>query len=165
MTTSIRAGTRADLSALCALYEPYVRETAVTFDLTPPTLAQREAWYDERFVETDDVFLAIERDGEPVGFGWSGPWRSKAAYFRSTELSVYLAHGHTGRGLGSQLLSTLIDTMRARGRHRALGGVTVPNPASRAMLTKHGFVSVGVFSEVGDKFGKFWDVEWFERAL
>lgn len=148
-----------------ATYEPYVRETGITFDLEPPTLMQRQRWFEERFVQGNEIFLAVEADQRVIGFGWSGPFRPKAAYARSTELSIYLSKDHLGAGHGSALLRALLDEARARGRRRALGGVALPNPASRAMLLRHGFTPVGVFKEVGEKLGRLWDVEWFERAL
>jgi phosphinothricin acetyltransferase len=164
MSYRIRAGVITDLPALNAVYDPYVRETAVTFDLSPLSLEQRQAWFRERFVEDDDVFLVLD-DGGPVGFAWSGPFRSKAAYRSSAEVSVYLAPTHRAQGHGSAMLRELLTELEARGRHRALGAVTLPNPASLALMARHGFVSVGVFSEVGEKLGRYWDVEFFERAL
>jgi phosphinothricin acetyltransferase len=165
MTATIRAAGAEDLPTLCAIYDPYVRETAITFDLEPPTLRERQRWFEERFVEGNEVFLAVELEGRVIGFGWSSPFRPKAAYARSAELSIYLANDRLGAGHGSALLSALLDEVRARGRRRALGGVALPNPASRAMLQRHGFTPVGVFEEVGEKLGRLWDVEWFSRAL
>ena len=43
--------------------------------------------------------------------------------------------------------------------------MTLPNPASAALHHKFGFRSIGVFHEVGRKFGRYWDVEWFEKGL
>ena len=49
--------------------------------------------------------------------------------------------------------------------HRAVAGITLPNPASLALHARFGYRSIGVFDEVGRKFGRFWSVQWLERAL
>jgi phosphinothricin acetyltransferase len=43
----IRPGERADLPAIDAIYDPYIRETAITFDLEPFGTERREAWFDQ----------------------------------------------------------------------------------------------------------------------
>jgi phosphinothricin acetyltransferase len=49
--------------------------------------------------------------------------------------------------------------------HRAVAGITVPNQASFALHARFGYEPVGVFGEQGRKFGRYWDVAWFEKAL
>ena len=49
--------------------------------------------------------------------------------------------------------------------HRAYGGVALPNPASVTLHERLGFKLVGTFREVGFKFGKYWNVSWFEKDL
>ena len=44
-------------------------------------------------------------------------------------------------------------------------GYTLPNDGSARLHDFFGFKNVGVFSEVGYKFGKYWDVQWTERLL
>jgi len=56
------------------------------------------------------------------------------------------------------------DNWRAVTNLRTLEG-QVGNLASNALHQRFGFKSIGVFSEVGRKFGKFWDVMWMERPL
>ena len=41
----------------------------------------------------------------------------------------------------------------------------MPNPASLALHRRFGFTEVGVFSSVGRKFDRYWDVVWLERPL
>ena len=49
--------------------------------------------------------------------------------------------------------------------HRAGGGITLPNPASIALHRSFGFEPVGIFHQVGYKFGRYWDVQWFQKEL
>jgi phosphinothricin acetyltransferase len=161
----IRPARAADLADLTELYNHYIRETAITFDLVPFTLEQRRAWL-EGFGETGRHRLFVaEAAGRAVGFASSHQFRTKAAYDTSVETSVYLAPGHTGRRLGTRLYQVLFEALRGENVHRALAGITLPNPASVALHRRFGFESVGVFAEVGYKFERFWDVEWFQRPV
>jgi phosphinothricin acetyltransferase len=49
--------------------------------------------------------------------------------------------------------------------HRALAGIAQPNEASVALHRRFGFHLVAHFSEQGRKFDRYWDVDWYERAL
>lgn len=164
MHALIRPATHGDMGSLNAIYNHYITTSAITFDVEPWTQEQRAAWLDQRIGSGERV-LAAELDGRAIGFGWTGPFRPKAAYRTTAELSVYLHADACGRGVGSALLEALLAELRQMDRHVALGGLTIPNPASRAMLVRHGFTSVGVLREVGFKLGRFWDVEWLERRV
>jgi phosphinothricin acetyltransferase len=107
-----------------------------------------------------------ERARAIQGYASSRAFRERAAYDRSVETSIYLAPDAVGHGLGSRLYGQLLETLEAESRvHRAYGGVALPNEASVALHLRLGFKQVASFSEVGFKFGRFWDVVWFERAL
>jgi phosphinothricin acetyltransferase len=91
-------------------------------------------------------------------------WRPKAAYDTTVETTVYCAPEVVGKGIGSRLYAALFEALRGEDIHRFVAGYTLPNPATAALHERLGFKVVGVFSEVGRKFGKYWDVCWTERA-
>jgi len=80
-------------------------------------------------------------------------------------LSVYVDHDHVGQGVGSALYARLIEDLRVLDIHRALAGITLPNPGSVALHRRFGFTEVGRFPDQGRKFGRYWDVAWFERPV
>ena len=106
-----------------------------------------------------------EAGGAVTGYATASPFRPKAAYAPTVETTVYLAPGHAGRGTGRALYGTLLDACAAAGFHRAVAGITLPNPASAALHERLGFALVGVFSEVGHKHGAWHDVAWYQLAL
>jgi phosphinothricin acetyltransferase len=161
----IRAAEVRDLPALTALYNHYVAHTVVTFDLQPWTVEQRAEWFSHYATTGPHRLLVGERDGLLVGYASSGTFRAKAAYGRSVETSIYLDHRHRGRGDGRRLYQGLLDVLASAPVHRAFAGVALPNDASVALHRRLGFTSIGVFREVGFKFGRYVDVEWFEASV
>jgi len=161
----IRRVTQDDLPALLDIYNHYVANTPVTFDIEPRTLEQRQAWFDS-FAPTGrhQCFVAA-RGGQPIGWAGSGRFKDRAAYDTSVETSIYLAPGEVGKGLGRRLYQTLFEALAGEDVHRAFGGITLPNEASVGLHLAMGFSHVGTYREVGRKFGRFWDVGWYGLAL
>lgn len=162
---TIRHASPSDLGPLTALYNHFVENTPITFDLEPLTEEARSSWLDQ-FTRTGryQIFVA-ESDGAIAGYACSQRFRVKRAYETSVETSIYLAPGEQGKGLGSRLYRTLFESIGNEDLHRAYAGVTHPNEASVAFHRKFGFRSIGIYREVGRKMGRYWDVEWLEKIL
>lgn len=165
MATRIRHAEGGDAEALNRIYNHYIVETPITFDLEPATLAARVDWLSGFSTGGRHQCLVADVDGVAVGWACSKQFRTKAAYDTSVETSIYLDASATGSGLGSRLYQALFEALDGQDLRRALGGVTLPNAASVALHRRFGFESVGVFSEVGRKFDRYWDVQWFEKPL
>ncbi|MEE4546093.1 N-acetyltransferase family protein [Streptomyces sp. V4-01] len=168
MEVQVSPGDEADLAALTDIYNHYVRATAITFDVTPVTLGERRPWL-LAHPEDGPHRLLVARDtrtGDGIlGYATSSPFRPKAAYATSVETSIYLAPGAGGRGVGTLLYERLFAALRSEDVHRAYAGVTLPNEASIRLHERFGFERVGVYREVGRKFGVYHDVAWFEKRL
>lgn len=184
----VRAGVEADLEALTDLYNHYVRETAITFDTEPFTPEQRRPWLlshpqdgPHRLVVAHEAPAAPDAagvagpaadpaapgngTGKILGYATSSPFRPKPAYGTSVEVTVYCAPDATGRGIGTLLYKALFEALEGEDLHRAYAGIAQPNPGSDALHTRFGFRHVGTYAEVGRKFGRYWDVAWYEKAL
>ena len=131
----------------------------------PKTLQQRQVWLDSFASSGRHQCFVAARDGHAIGWACSGKLREKAAYATSVEASIYLAPGEQGKGLGRRLYQTLFDALAEETVHRAFGGITQPNEASVGLHLAMGFSHVGTYREVGRKFGRFWDVAWYGRAI
>ena len=162
---AIRRGRSSDLDAITRIYAHYVVTTHVTFDLEPPEPKRQRAWF-EQFTETGRHQLFVSDAGEEVvGFACSTPFKSRAAYAISIETAVYLAPEAIGGGVGGRLMRALLDALAHSDVHRAYAGVALPNEASEALHIKLGYRRIGVLTEVGKKFDRYWDVAWFEKRL
>jgi phosphinothricin acetyltransferase len=162
---AIRPGTAEDIADLTEIYNHFVRETHVTFDIEPFSTAQRLEWLEHyRPRGRHRIFVAVT-GGRVIGFATSSPYRAKRAYETSVETSVYCRPEAHGRGVGSALYTALFDALANEDVHRAYGGVALPNDASESLHRKFGFERVAIFSEQGRKFGRYWDVAWYERRF
>ncbi|MGW7817116.1 N-acetyltransferase family protein [Streptomyces puniciscabiei] len=163
----VRAGVEGDLDALTAIYNHYARETAITFDTAIFTPEERRPWLLSH-PEDGPHRLMVATDAESqqiLGYATSSPYRPKPAYVTSVEVSVYVAPDAGRRGIGSLLYDALFKALAGEDVHRAYAGIAQPNEASERLHARFGFRHVGTYREVGRKFGRYWDVAWYEKDL
>jgi len=161
----VRPAKEDDLSAINDIYNHYVQESHVTFDLEPTTMESRQEWFGHYTNKGPHrLFVAVE-DGQVIGFASSSAFKSRPGYATSVETSVDVAPEHSGRGTGARLYEKVFDALKGQDVHRAYAGIALPNPASIALHERFGFKRVALFTEPGRKFDRYWDVAWFEKAL
>jgi phosphinothricin acetyltransferase len=161
----VREATRADLPAAAAIYDAAALDTPATFDMRDYGLPWWEAQLAACAGTPGRFLLVAEDEGRVVGYAKSGKFRDKAAYDSTCETSVYVAADARGKGVGDALYRELLGRLDASGLRLAVGGITLPNEASERLHRAHGFTAVGTFNEVGVKFGRAWDVVWYQRPL
>jgi phosphinothricin acetyltransferase len=161
---SIRNAVRADLPRITDIYNYYVLSTVVTFDLEPYTTERRAAWFEQFGTMGRHRLLVAEEMGAIVGYAGTTRFRPKAAYDTTVETTIYCAPASAGKGIGSTLYGALFEMLKEEDVNRFVAGYTLPNAASAALHARFGFRPVGVFSQVGRKFGKYWDVQWLEKT-
>lgn len=162
--STIRAATIADAEAIAEIYNHYIAKTVVTFEeeaVPPSEVAQRikVVW------SASLPWLVAEVGGQVAGYAYSNKWHGRSAYRFSTEITVYLAPAHVGRGIGSKLYGQLFPILRDRGIHAVIGGIALPNEASVALHEKFGLEKVAHFKEAGYKFDRWIDVGYWQRIL
>ena len=162
----IRPAVLDDLPALTEIINHYVLHSHATFDVSPSTPEQRLPWFhDHSCGQRYQMLVAEEPALGVVGFACSGRHRAKEAYDTTVETTVYCKSDCVGRGLGTLLYNALFDVLVGQDIHRMVAGIAQPNDASNALHHRLGFQVIGTYSQVGRKFGKYWDVLWMERPL
>jgi phosphinothricin acetyltransferase len=165
MEIAIRRAVRADVPALLDIYNHYVLNTPITFDVEPRTLAQREEWF-SHFEASGRYQCFVAALGQAaIGWASSHRFKDRAAYDTSVETSIYLAPDAGGKGIGRKLYAGLFAALTKEDVHRAFGGISLPNEASIGLHRALGFSHVGTYREVGRKFGQFWDVAWYQKEM
>ncbi len=160
---SVRPATVADAASVHAIYAPVVEHTAISFEEVPPTIEEMAARI--RATSMAYPYLIAERDGVVVGYAYASQHRTRAAYRWSVDVTVYIAEGARRSGVGSALYAQLFAELAARGFHAAFAGIALPNPGSVALHERMGFEALGIYREVGSKFGRWHDVGWWQRLL
>ena len=162
-TMLIRPATELDAEACAAIYAPYVTDTAITFEIEPPTPAEMV----ERITRAQEThaWLVLESDGRVVGYAYGTPMKPRAAYRWSCEVSIYLELGRRRTGGGRALYEALFERLTERGYRTAVAGMTLPNDASLGLHAALGFEPIGTYRNIGWKRNAWHDVTWAQRTL
>jgi phosphinothricin acetyltransferase len=152
--------------AIAAIYAQAAATSAATFDLE----GKSESWWREAIAGADPgkghmTLVALGPDDEVLGYAKSGEYMERAAYDTTCLTSVYVADGGRGKGVGGALYDELFERLEQTDLRLAVAGIAEPNEASTRLHLSRGFTFVGRFTDVGTKFGRSWDVSWYQRPL
>ncbi len=159
----IRLATEADAEAMLAIYTPVVLETAISFEIEPPSLDEFKTRIRSTLARTP--WLVCEIDGDVAGYAYAGALRTREAYQWSVEITVYVHADYRRLGVGSAVYTSLFDCLRLQGFMNAYGGIALPNPGSVGLHESMGFFHIGTYRNVGYKFGAWHDVGWWQLEL
>jgi len=159
----VRPAKLEDAAQISDIYNYYIINTTVTFEKTPISAEDMK----ERIEKTTVKYpwLVIEVDNMIQGYAYATEWKPRGAYRHSVESTVYLRHGQSGTGYGSQLYGKLIEVLEHLNVHTVIGGIAQPNEGSIALHEKFGFKKVAHFKEVGYKFDEWVDVAYWQLIL
>lgn len=174
MGGKIRLVTPNDTAAIQAIYAPYVNETTISFELTPPTVDEMGtriqktlAKYPWLVYELDSIATGPEAATQPTiaGYVYASSHRERSAYQWSVDVSVYIDPRYHRRHIGRGLYTALFDLLREQGYVNAYAGIALPNAGSVGIHTSLGFKPVGIYQHVGYKLGGWHDVGWWVLHL
>ena len=165
MSVTVVPAEAGHLDEVAAIYARTAESSPATFDLEGKPLE----WWERALAHSDPVaghLLVVALDSDHVlGYAKSSEFRDKPAYSTTAEVSVYVDEPARERGVGHALYADLIGRLERSELLLAAAGITEPNPASTRLHVAHGFERVGTFQRVGVKFGRAWDVTWYQRSL
>lgn len=163
MNRRLRPARLEDVDALLAIYEPYVLNTAVTFEYVVPC---RDDFAGRlRHIGEEYPWLVLEEEGRITGYAYASRHMERAAYQWNAVLSVYVDGNFLGHGRGRCLYAALLDLLTLQGIRNVYGCVTVPNAASDALHAAFGFQLVGEFPASGYKLGAWHGIRWYGKSL
>jgi L-amino acid N-acyltransferase YncA len=159
----IRSASPADAVAIQRIYAPIVAETVISFEDVPPTVEEMAG----RIAATlpSHPYLVALMEGQVAGYAYASQHAERVAYRHSVNVTVYIAANARMRGVGTALYRELLPQLQQRGFHAAFAGIALPNDGSVALHESVGFQPVGIYREVGFKFGRWHDVGWWQRLL
>lgn len=169
----IRPVRLSDAKRLSEIYAPYVKETAITFEIEAPDAKEFERRI-KKTVKSYPYLVAENDDGVVVGYAYASAFHERAAFSISAEISVYTDGAFRHQGLGRRLLTELERQMKAAGIQNSNSAIAVPvNDIPDEYLDcnswqfhEHmGYKEAGRFHCVAKKFGRYYDLLWMEKWL
>lgn len=156
---------RSRAPEILAILNEAIEHSTALYDYQPRTPAMMEVWFDAKEKNRSPVIGAIDERSRLLGFASYGPFRSWPAYKYTVEHSVYVDKDCRGHGVGSLLLAAIIDRARQQDYHTLIGGIDADNAVSIALHTRFGFEFCGRVRHAGFKFGRWLDLDFYQRIL
>ncbi len=160
---AIRFAQEEDAGKILAIYEPYIKETAVTFEYRTPTLDEFSKRI--RDISKDYPYLVCVSEESIIGYAYAHKHMEREAYQWNAELSVYINKNYFRCGIGGTLYGALMDILRLQNVRNVYGGVTLPNTSSEKLHEYLGFKKLGVYHDAGYKCGLWHNVAWYEKGI
>ena len=162
----LRAATSEDVMQITEIYNYYVINSVVTFDIEKST---EETWLDKLEYLNGlglPFIVAQSASGNVLGFAYVAPWRAKAAYRRTVENTIYLRPAAIGKRLGTKLLAELIDRSKAAGVKEIVAVISDKGAdTSIALHEAFGFKKQGHLAKVGFKFNRWLGTILLQKSL
>ncbi len=159
----IRMATLEDAASIYAIYEPYIMNTAITFEYDPVPLDS----FHQRIASVLKQFpwLVCEKEGRILGYAYCGRFKERAAFDWDCECSVYIDEKEHRRGIATMLYQKLFELVYAQGYYTIYALITHSHATSIALHKKFGFTELGVYENTGYKFGQWWGLLVMEKRL
>lgn len=165
MPPVVREVAPRDCGAIAEIYRHYVLTTVSTFEESPPTEGEWRVRITS-MMKDNIPFVVAEADDAVVGYAYVTTWKPKPAYKFTGEVTIYVAAGSTGKGIGRQLLANLIERCANVGLTQLIA--VIVDTADNASLALHrtlGFEQAGVLKRVGFKHGRWLDTILMQRSV
>ena len=155
----------ADREAVIDLFNYYVENSFAAY----PEEKVSYGLFDEFLKLTQGYPAYTVRDeenrGRVVGFAFLRAYHPLSSFLRAAEISCFVDPAFTGRGIGSNILSRLVDDAKRKGIDTILANVSSLNESSLRFHEKHGFHECGRFRRVAKKKGRHLDAVWMQKIL
>ena len=160
---TIRIAKESDIKEILAIYTPYVRETAITFEYTVPTLEE----FRERIRKTltKYPYLVAVQEAEILGYAYASEFKNRAAYDWAVETTIYVKQDSRKSGVGKKLYQALEEVLKRQNICNLYACIAYPNPGSIGFHEHLGYQTIGHFSKCGYKFETWYDMIWMEKMI
>ena len=167
---TIEKATVDDAEELLAIYAPYVRDTAISFEYVVPSVED----FTDRILQISEKYPYIKavEDGKIIGYAYANTFKGRKAYDWSVETTVYVRKDAKRNGTGRRLYECLEQSLRKMGvlnMNACIASAKVDDEFltndSMSFHSMMGFTEVGRFHNSGYKFGRWYDMIWMEKLI
>lgn len=149
--------TAEDWTACREIYQQGIATKHATFETAAPSW---DTWDQAHLA---DGRLVADEEGSLVGWAALSPVSDRCAYAGVAEASIYVATDARGQGVGSALMTALLEASEAAGIWTVQAGILPMNEPSLALAKRAGFREVGIRERIGKLDGAWQDVILLER--
>lgn len=160
----IREARDSDVPAITAIFNHAIEHTTASFYKEPRTIDQRSNWLNKR-PDRYKVLVAESSEQQVTGWAAMDPWSEKHGYRITTEISYYVAAEFHGKGIGSQLVASLIEVAKENDFRNLLAKICDNNVVSLKVAERFEFECVGTLLQIGEKFDQAYDVHYYQKRL
>ncbi len=154
---------RGDGPGIIAVFNQFVEHSFAAYPTRPVGNEFIERL--QRMAAEYPVLTVKDKTLRVVGFGLLHAFHPADSFRRTAEVGYFLDPSVVGRGIGTSLLEHLIEGARAKGIRTILASISSRNEESLAFHRRRGFVEVGRFRRIGEKFGEDFDVVYMQRDI
>jgi L-amino acid N-acyltransferase YncA len=162
---SIRAAVDADIPTITAIYNDAVVSTVAVWNDDTVDEDDRRSWLQAHRRPGTCALVAEDDAGTVLGYATYGAFRSYDGFRHTVENSIYVDGRSRAGGVGTALLTALVDHARDNGKHVMVAAIEGGNTASIRLHTKVGFEECGTVRQVGTKFGRWLDMTLMQLIL
>ncbi|SFA97703.1 phosphinothricin acetyltransferase [Acetitomaculum ruminis DSM 5522] len=163
--------THKDANDLLAIYAPYVKETAITFEYEVPSVEE----FKERIINISSKYPYIkllDENGMILGYAYASSFKGRTAYDWAVECSIYIKKEAKGQGFGRLLYEKLEKLLKEMGILNMYACIAIPDKEDEYLTfdsvkfhEKLAFKRVGYFEKCGYKFNRWYNMIWMEKIL
>lgn len=160
----IRIAEITDIPRIVEIYNQALSVSPFVQDNNLHTIEKRTKWFHQKQQEGLPIYVAVKNTDEVVGFANLNLFLTPE-YDTSVHISIYVAEGNRGLGIGKILLEQLINWAKDNGKHTILAGIDAENTPSIRLHQSFGFIEVASFKEVIQKFDSYRDLNFYQLML
>lgn len=152
-------------SQILDIFNDAILTSTALYDYKARTPEMMAVWFEVKQRGNYPVLGLVTEKGELMGFASYGSFRGWPAYQYTVEHSVYVARPFRGQGIGKTLLQAIIAAAQEQDYHLLVGVIDSQNTVSINLHRKMGFTHAGTLRQAGYKFGRWLDVDIYQRVL
>jgi len=153
-----------DLPEILDIYNEVIANSNSIYLEDGVNLENRENWFRNKVDSGFPILVAYENN-QVVGYGAYGQFRPAFGYRFTVEHTIHVKSNDRGRGIGTLILTALIERAVAQGLHAMIGAIDSQNIESVKLHEKHGFVEVARLPEIAKKNGQWLTLLFMEKTL
>lgn len=166
----IRVASPEDAKELLEIYRPYVENTAITFEYEVPSVEEFRGRIENTLKKYP--YLVAQEHGVLLGYAYASPFKERAAYDWSVEISIYVRKDAKRKGIGKKLYMALENCLKKQGILNANACIAYTEQEDEHLTndsvrfhTAMGFQMVGEFHQCGYKFNRWYHMVWMEKMI